>query len=379
MSEKQSDLAVQIYDYIADALRDVDDVEAVIGEVNELIEERGLSEAMPEAKPVLKAKTAAGKAKNAVSSVACPHCGSHFVRKNGSSNGKRQYVCKECKKTFRATTGTIAHGSHRDEATWRTFIEGSLDGNTLERLGEKCGFGTNTAYRWRMRLFSCVQNSQIGKTLGGIIQEDEFYTNLSCKGNKKVGGHNVEPDYKKYGFRDKPHMRGGIAGKSGLSREKICIATAIDGSKNIIGAPIGLGNVSKDGLGGFLDGRIDENSILVTDKSRAAITYADDRGLANVALDSRKESRKGVYNLQSVNSLHSVIQSLVKSRSSFATKNAEAYITWEAWKILNRDKSTDEKVEILLNMVTTGRAPKTCAEISSTPFPAVLIESGHVD
>jgi hypothetical protein len=72
-------------------------------------------------------------------------------------------------------------------------------------------------------------------------------------------------------------------------------------------------------------------------------------------LDSKTETRKGRYNLQLVNSLHSIIAEISHSRSCFATKNAELYITWEAWKLLNRTRSLAEKKDILKTLVVPGK------------------------
>jgi hypothetical protein len=195
-----------------------------------------------------------------------------------------------------------------------------------------------------MKLFSQVANSEEGRILKGVIQEDEFYLPSSFKGNKK-GALNlgmekdcsdVVPDYRKYGFRDHPHERGSQDRRRGLSRDKVCIATAIDEGRGVIGKPVGRGNVSEKGLEHAFSARFDQGSILVTDRSKGGVKYADSTGLAHYALDARTEARKGRYNLQLVNSLHSMIAGISHSRSCFATKNAELYITWEAWKLLNR-------------------------------------------
>lgn len=106
--------------------------------------------------------------------------------------------------------------------------------------------------------------------------------------------------------------------------------------------------------------------------SKGGIKYARGSGLAHVALDSKTESRKGHYYLQLVSALHSIIAEISRSRSSFATKNAEAYITWEAWKLLNRAKSLEEKKEILKSLVTPGKRALTVQEIRSVELPEIL-------
>jgi hypothetical protein len=152
----------------------------------------------------------------------------------------------------------------------------------------------------------------------------------------------------------------------------VCFATAIDDSRSVIGKPVGRGNVSSDGLGHAFDSRLDQQSILVTDKSRGGIKYAESTGLAHFALDSKTEARKGAYNLQLVNSLHSMIAEISHSRSCFATKNAELYITWEAWKLLNRTKSLVEKKDILKTLIVPGKRAATMLQIRSWELPSIL-------
>jgi len=231
-----------------------------------------------------------------------------------------------------------------------------------------------------MKLFSQVSNSVGGQILKGVIQEDEFYLPSNFKGNWKGAANlgitmdysNVIPDYRKYGFRDYPHERGSQDRRRGLSRDKVCIATAIDDGKRVIGKPIGRGNVSREGLEYAFTDRLDEQAVLITDKSKGGIKYAESTGLAHFALDSKTESRKGQYNLQLVNALHSIIAEKAHSRSCFATKNAELYITWEAWKVLNRARSLSEKKESLKALVVPGKRVATIRQVKNRKLPQIL-------
>jgi len=101
--------------------------------------------------------------------------------------------------------------------------------------------------------------------------------------------------------------------------------------------------VNRDGLDHVFSSRLDQPSILITDKSKSGIKYAESTGLAHFALDSKKLARKGWYKLQLGNSLQSTIAEIFHSGSCFTTKNAELYITWDAWKVLNSLRRLTEK------------------------------------
>ena len=376
-------IALEIYQQMLDALKDVEEKEAIITIVNTLIEENGLSPDNTESVSPLEA----GRKQPETGStpICCPTCGSTHVVKNGSAYGKPRYRCNECRSYFGVSTGRVSQGSATSNQAWDTFIEGMLCNDTLTILSEKCHISLATAHAWRMKLFNHVGNSVEGKILTGIIQEDEFYLPASFKGNKKsVANLGIEqdytdmiPDYKKYGFRDHPHQRGSQDKKRGLSRDKVCIATAIDEDRNVIGKPIGRGTVSSEGLGYAFDTRLNNLAILVTDKSKGGIKFAQDSGLSHVALDSKTESRYGQFNLQMVNALHSIIAEKAHSRSSFATKNAELYIMWEAWKLVNKPKRLSEKVDILKSLMVPGKETATTKQVRNLEFPKILQPIAH--
>jgi transposase-like protein len=310
----------------------------------------------------------------------CPKCGSTHVGRNGSAHGKSRFRCKDCGAFFGPTSGKLTQGSYTPDKAWDAFVEGMLCGDSLPALSEKCGISLSTAHSWRMKLFSQVSNSVGGRILKGVIQGDGFYLPLSFKGNRKGLANlgidkdcsDVLPDYRKYGFRDYPHERGSQDRKRGLGKDKVCIATAIDEGRSVIGKPIGRGNVSSGGLEHAFSSRLDQQAILVTDKSKGGIKYAESTGLAHFAMDSKTEARKGQYNLQLVNSLHLIVAEISHSRFCFATKNAELYITWEAWKLLNRTKSLVEKKDILKSLVVPGKRAATMQQIRDWELPSIL-------
>jgi transposase-like protein len=312
---------------------------------------------------------------------ACPHCGSEDVVANGSVHGIKRYVCKLCKKSFGSSTDTV-HKASKSNWAWDRFLEGMVCGDTLEQLSEKCGISLSTTHSWRIKLFRQLHNSNAGIILQGVIQEDECYLSASFKGNKKalknmgqdINEETIVSDYMRYGFRNYCHMRGGSDRARGLSRDKVCIATAVDSERKIIGEPACRGNVSSSGLQIVLEGRLDPSVVLVTDESKGGKAFAEENGIAHVSLNSKKESWSSkAYNLQQINSVHSLISYVSHSRRSFATKYASDYITWIAWMSLNNDKNIEEKMKILKNLKVVGKPAPLIAEVKATKFPKNLI------
>jgi transposase-like protein len=349
MTDKEKEQkALEIYQQLINTLEDVPEKAEIITIVNTLIEENGLS---PAGEPKTSLKTSRKKPESESVPLTCPKCGSTHVGRNGSAHGKSRFRCKDCGAFFGPTSGKLTQGSHTPDKAWDAFVEGMLCGDSLPVLSEKCGISLSTAHSWRMKLFSQVSNSVEGRILKGVIQEDEFYLPSSFKGNWKGAANlgmdkdytDVEPDYRKYGFRNHPHERGSQDYKRGK------------------------GNVRH-----AFNSRLDQQSIRVTDKNKGSIKYAESTGLAHFALDCKTKAGKGQYNLRLVNSLHSIIAEISHSRFCFATKNAELYITWEAWKLLNRTKSLVERKDILKTLVVPGKRAASMQQTRDWELPSIV-------
>lgn len=89
--------------------------------------------------------------KRVESATACPHCGSTWVRRNGSSRGKPRWLCGDCGKSVGATYGTAMYGLHTPvEEVARTLLilmrRGSLRG-----AEELSGHKYETIQGWLLR------------------------------------------------------------------------------------------------------------------------------------------------------------------------------------------------------------------------------------
>lgn len=89
--------------------------------------------------------------KRAESATGCPHCGSTWVRRNGSSRGKSRWQCGDCGKTAGDTYGTAMYRLHTPvEEVARTLLilmrRGSLRG-----AEEISGHKWETIRKWLLR------------------------------------------------------------------------------------------------------------------------------------------------------------------------------------------------------------------------------------
>ena len=55
--------------------------------------------------------------------ILCPDCNSSHVIKNGLQHGVQNYLCKNCGRQFRVTTGTFMYGiHHRDKIDRKSVV-----------------------------------------------------------------------------------------------------------------------------------------------------------------------------------------------------------------------------------------------------------------
>lgn len=251
----------------------------------------------------------------------CPHCGTPGAVANGKSRGMQRYLCRACKRTFGALTGTKVSGLHRKEV-WLTFGECLANGDTVKTSAERCGVAVSTAFRWRHRFLEAIKTGA-GK-LRGIVEADETFVLASRKGDrawkKAKDGTAAPPDRK-------ARKRGGKAKKRGLSDEQVPVLVAADRSGATVSAV--LPAVTADAIRAVLAPVLDKDALLVTDGGRSYPPCAAALGVSHEALNqSAGERTRGELHIQTVNNRHSRLKDFLRGRRGIATKYLHSYLRW---------------------------------------------------
>lgn len=160
----------------------------------------------------------------------------------------------------------------------------------------------------------------------------------------------------------KAHKRGKETKKRGLSKEQVCVPCAVNRGGMSIAKASNLGRVSAKDIHGVFDGRIDEESTLVTDKMNAYVKFAEKNELDLVQLKGGK-GKKGIYSIQHINNYHSRLKRFMMNFCGVSTKYLNNYLVWH--NFVNYARETEvEKKSILLRFVLTEQKMVTCREIS---------------
>jgi len=152
-----------------------------------------------------------------VDSPECPHCHSSLINRHGKTDNMQRYRCKNCNKTFVATTATpLARLRYKE--LWMDYIQCMLQSKVLRDCAEELNISLGTSFRWRHR-FLTLPATLKAKQLEGIIEADETLFARSEKGSRSL--------------ERKPRKRGMRAKKRGRSSEDwVPVLTVRDRAKN---------------------------------------------------------------------------------------------------------------------------------------------------
>jgi transposase-like protein len=263
------------------------------------------------------------EAVNVSAGLACVHCGSKAVKRNGTYRSRQRYLCKDCGKSFNDTTATPLAGTRYPDK-WLKFIECMADGLTLPKIAKLLRNHVSTAFYWRHKVLFALRS--LGHDpLNGIVESDETFFLESYKGRKPVT------------FRT-PRKRGGVAKKRGISKEQVCVVVAIDRDGDVVSQNAGRGRITASEIDAVLGSRPAPGSLLCTDSAKNYMAFARMKGLHHEVINVRKGVyvRKGIYHVQHVNAYHKRLKKWMERFQGVATKYLDNYLFW--FRFLERYK-----------------------------------------
>lgn len=273
----------------------------------------------------------------------CPFCGCRHIVRNGHHNSKQRYVCKDCSKSFFATSNSIASGTHKDISVWEMYIDCMMNGESLRKTATKCSISLRTAFIWRHKILDALQHMADKVILDGIVEADETFFAVSYKGN--------HTNSKSFKMPRPAHKRGHSTKLRGISKEKVCVACAVNRDGLSIAKVSNLGRISTKDLHNVYDGRIESGSTMVTDKMNSYTRFAKSNDIELIQLKSGK-SKKGIYHIQHINNYHSQLKIFIDRFKGVSSKYLNNYLIWH--NLVNYAKEDFfEKKDIFIRFVLT--------------------------
>lgn len=296
--------------------------------------------------------------------VVCPYCGhKHIVRNGRRADGTQKYFCKDCHKSFVASTNTIAAQTHKPLEVWEKYISCMTQGMSLRESAIACEINLGTAFVWRHKILDALTNMCEDVRLGGITESDDTYFNVSYKGNHKKS--------KAFKMPRPSHHRGSDKISAGLSKDLACVQCAVDRNGHSIARVSNLGACSAKDIDAVLGSKIEKDTVFCTDASRAQHKFAKMHNLNCIQIKGGKRVVKGIYHIQHINSYHSMLKDFMREFSGVSTKYLNNYLVWH--NFLNYAKNTiEEKKSVLMKFTLTTPKCITYKMITARPAMPVL-------
>ncbi len=142
----------------------------------------------------------------------CPHCGSigqHYFltpkaedgrkTRTGKITVRRVWKCRDCRKQFSVTTGTIMHGSKISLRTWVLVIFemcASKNGVASREIERKYGLTPRSAWFLLQRIREAMKDDDPDTLLSGIVTADETFIGPNPKNLHSKQRHAEDRKYR---------------------------------------------------------------------------------------------------------------------------------------------------------------------------------------
>ena len=129
--------------------------------------------------------------------------------------------------------------------------------------------------------------------VSGVIEMDETFVAESFKGNQKKSGFVIPR---------KSRKRGKEVTKRGISKEQVCIATAIDRNNNIIMEMVCKVRIRSKDLERLYSEHLGKGSMICTDYHKSYIQFSKNQNIEHIQI-KRGHHKNGIYHISYINSL----------------------------------------------------------------------------
>lgn len=245
----------------------------------------------------------------------CAHCGHAKYVKFGKDKGAHRYKCKSCNRSFTEYSGTWMDGLHRKDKI-DAYLKLMLEEKSLDKIKEGLGINKKTAFDWRHKILSSIEQSEKGG-FSGITESDETFFLRSEKGKEKQG--------------TKPRKRGGKSSKKGVNDEHVAVIVTQDRKEQVDLTVATVGRLKKVDIENAIGERLTEQTVLCTDSHVSYKGFAIDNHLEHHPLrsDLKQRVKDGVYHIQHVNSTHHRLKKWIDNKFwGVSTKYLQQYLNW---------------------------------------------------
>ena len=300
----------------------------------------------------------------------CPKCGNLRLNKNGKTNGRQRYMCKECRTTFDERSFSPLSNTKLSLDKWLKYCRFMLEGGTIKYCAEEVSVSVPTSFFMRHRILDVMNLCLKDEVLDGIVEADVCYINESFKGAHVKREDLLEDNFFRNNGREKylsekyfcdfhkdslgsgnlflskkPFYR--VDFKKNISENQICINTAIDRNGHIITRVVdnscGTTNNRRkpQNMVSFFNGKLGENIILCAYKTGEYREMAQKLG---IKMRQSPRPYNTIYTVNHVFKYHWELKRWLKNFNGVSTKYLNNYLSW--FKFLFISKNYKESMQM---------------------------------
>jgi len=271
----------------------------------------------------------------------CPHCSSIKTHKRGKQKGVQMYRCTGCNKWYSETTGTALYDI-KLKSKWQAYLNCMEKGMPIKKIAKELEISIQTSFDWRHKILSSLAQFT-PKTLSDEIECDELELALNEKGSKSL---TRKPRKRSSDFKRNQ-------GKDVITTVQVVTAVSRNGDKIL--KAVESKRLNKKEIAKVLDGKLKENSILITDKHPSYRAYAN----ANPTIKHKQllakdhvDKRDKTIHLQKVNNVHSQLRGFLRPFNGVSSKYLQNYLNWYAYVDQLQNSKTTLKQWFLAMLIT---------------------------
>lgn len=261
---------------------------------------------------------------NANCLTSCHHCGSADTMRFGKTDsGIQVFKCKSCSRKFNALTNTPFDSRRIPMSEWVEFLLHLIEFHTVRSSAFDNRNAHTTGKYWLEKTFMMLEGIQDAIVLRDRVWIDEKELTVVTKELKR------KPDGRLY---------------RGISRNKICVACAVDSHGNSVCVSVGAAKLTSDSAVRAYGGHIAPGSTLVHDDEPSHKALIDSLGLRDECHPTKET--KGLADdrnpLRRINRFHFFMGRFFASHGGYDRKKLQGWLNL-FWLLMNKPTDRYEK------------------------------------
>ena len=264
----------------------------------------------------------------------CPKCGHTHLNKNGITNGRQRYICKNCRRTFDERTLSPLSNTKLSLEKWIKYCKFMVEGGSIRECAKEVSVSVPTSFFMRHRILDVMNLYLKDEILEGVVETELCYLNESFKGANNREQYFTPFDKREAGILHIVYNRIPESIRDSMKNVKqnqICINTAIDRKGHILTRivdndfPVTYKRKPKN-MVSFFEEKVKPNVILCTCRPHEYREVSRNLNLKMVKVSIGCNQR--IYGRQNVFKYNIKLREWMKNFNGVATKYLNNYLSW---------------------------------------------------